>query len=150
MKIRRLDSKDPGFNSSFSKLTSVDDSVNFKIRDEVTRIIRDVKEKGDEALLSYTRKFDLLNVNSVDELFLETDILERAWTALTKKQKKSLKEAATRIEAFHKKQILSDWSFKESNGSKFGQTVNAIEKVGLYVPGGKAAYPSTVLMNTIP
>ena len=150
MKIRRLNSKDPEFSSAFLQLTTFDDSVNVRIRDDVTRIIQDVKERGDEALLRYTRKFDLLNVNSADELFLEADILETAWKALAKEQKKSLREAATRIEAFHKRQIVSDWSFKESDGSKFGQTVNAIEKVGLYVPGGKAAYPSTVLMNSIP
>ncbi len=150
MNIKRLDSQDSDFKKKLTELLTVEESRDLKLQKSVATIIKNIKTLGDVALVSYTRELDGNEVNSVEQLELGKDILKDSWDALTNEQKYSLEKAKERIKVFHRKQLASSWSYEEPNGTILGQRVTPIEKVGLYVPGGKAAYPSSVLMNAIP
>jgi histidinol dehydrogenase len=116
----------------------------------VADILKDVKQRGDDAVLDYTKRFDRLAVSRMAELELQQAELHAALNGLPAEQRAALQQAADRVREYHQKQLISSWSYTEADGTMLGQQVTALDRVGLYVPGGKAAYPSSVLMNAIP
>ena len=125
---------------------STDDLVHQTVRD----ILAQVKSRGDEAVLEYTRRFDRLSAQSVVKLNLPLSRLQQALADLPAQQRQALELSVQRIKAYHNKQKQESWSYTEADGTMLGQKVTPLERVGLYVPGGQAAYPSSVLMNAIP
>ena len=123
-----------------------DDSVNQRVLD----IIKAVRERGDAALVDFTRQFDGLDVKSMADLILPRERLELALTRITAPQREALEVAAARVRSYHEKQKQDSWSYTEADGTVLGQKVTPLDRAGLYVPGGKASYPSSVLMNAIP
>ena len=111
--------------------------------------IRD-RSRGDQALLDFTRRFDQHPAESLSELVFESDTLKAFESQITAAERAAITEAAQRIQSYHEEQITPDWSITDEHGSQLGQRVRPMRRVGLYVPGGKASYPSSVLMNTIP
>ena len=148
--IRRLDSSDPGFASALAKLTAHDKADDDAIDTSVASIITDVRVRGDAAVLEYTALFDRVKAASVAALELPADELKAAHDTLPADQKLALAQAAERIRAYHSRQSAESWSFTEPDGTRLGLRVTPLERVGVYVPGGKAAYPSSVLMNVLP
>lgn len=123
-----------------------DDTVHNTVRD----IIADVRQRGDTAVVEYTNRFDRLSVSSMQECVIDAVELKAALNRISTEQRAALELAATRVETYAKRQLLESWQFVESDGTLLGQQINPLDRVGLYVPGGKAAYPSSVLMNAIP
>jgi histidinol dehydrogenase len=148
--IRRLDTSDPGFASAFAKLIARDKAIDDAIDASVASIIADVRARGDAAVLEYTTLFDRVKATSVGALELSAAELKAAHDALPHDQKHALAQAAERIRADHARQRVESWSFTEPDGTHLGLRVTPLERVGVYVPGGKAAYPSSVLMNVLP
>jgi histidinol dehydrogenase len=124
-----------------------DDSDVVKV---VADILSDVKQRGDAALLEYTHKFDRVEAESVQQLELSKDQLQKALDSIDKEQREALEQAASRVRAYAEHQKLESWTYKEEDGTVLGQKITPMDRVGLYVPGGKAAYPSSVLMSAIP
>ena len=123
------------------------------IEQRVAEILADVKRRGDAAVLDYTRRFDALGVASVDELSLTPAELQRAFDAIPNAQRQALQAAAQRVRSYHEAQKQAtgqSWQYRDADGTLLGQKVTPLDRVGIYVPGGKAAYPSSVLMNAIP
>jgi histidinol dehydrogenase len=154
IKVKRLNSLEAGFKDvllSSLSLPMVDDEA---IDATVLKILAAVKSKGDEAILGFTEQFDRLSVARVSELEISRKDLEQAYQALPAEQKNALDTAAQRVRAYHERQKIEagchSWEYEESDGTRLGQKVTALDRVGIYVPGGKAAYPSSVLMNAIP
>ena len=116
----------------------------------VAGILHDVKARGDAAVLEYTKRFDQLDAASATELELSQPRLKQALDNLPAAQREALQQAAERVRIYHEKQLMQSWNYTEADGTMLGQQVTALDRVGLYVPGGKAAYPSSVLMNAIP
>ena len=150
MKLRRLSTRDVGFDGELERLTRYDAAQDPAVQEVVRSIIADVRNRGDAALLEYTKRFDGREAKSLDELLVKESTLEGALQKIPAAQANALRTAAGRIEAFHKKQLQESWEFTDKDGTTLGQRVSALDRVGLYVPGGKAAYPSSVLMNAIP
>lgn len=148
--IRRLNTKDADFSVHFNKLLQQNQSAENDVRHTVETILKDVYENGDQALLGYTEKFDQISAKQVSELQITTQQMQQALAKITDQQRAALEAAANRIQAHAEKQSLQSWSSKDEDGNELGQRVTALESVGVYVPGGKAAYPSSVLMNVIP
>ena len=148
--IKRLSSTDSGFTEALKTITSSEDEQNPEINATVSEILANVKKRGDEAVLEYTCHFDHLDAASISQLELSKEELLRALQGLPTMQREALEQAAERIRDFHEKQIAQSWSYTEPDGTLLGQKVTPMDRVGLYVPGGKASYPSTVLMNAIP
>ncbi|MEE4278829.1 MAG: histidinol dehydrogenase [Halieaceae bacterium] len=148
--IRRLDSRDPAFGRALSELAVSQDSGDRSVAAVVTEIIADVEKRGNAALIDYTQRFDGLAAASVDELEVSLETAAAALDALPEAQRAALAEAARRIRMFHERQLGEDWSFEDEHGNRLGQRVMPLDRVGVYVPGGKASYPSSVLMNAIP
>ena len=148
--INKLSSEDPNFDALLNSLTSWDNSSNQEINDSVKKIIDDVIQNGDKSVLDYTQKFDSVDAASIADLVISKERLKESFDNLDEEQKKALSTAADRIKSYHQKQIQESWSYTEDDGTVLGQTVIPIERAGLYVPGGKAAYPSSVLMNATP
>lgn len=109
-----------------------------------------MKARGDAAVLDYTNRFDRLNAASIGELELSREALQQALAGLPTEQRAALEAAAARVRSYHEKQPLQSWQYEDEHGSLLGQKVTPLDRVGLYVPGGKASYPSSVLMNAIP
>ena len=154
VKIKRLNSKDVGFKETLFSSLSLPMADDEAIDAAVVKILSAVKEQGDEAVLSFTKQFDRLNVSHVSELEIPRKDLEQAYNSLPAEQKNALDIAAKRVRAYHEKQKIEagchSWEYEEADGTRLGQKVTALDRVGIYVPGGKAAYPSSVLMNAIP
>lgn len=150
MIIRRLNTKDADFAAKFSELVAVDSSVDPEITRRAEAIVEDVRKRGDEAVLEYTNRFDHMDAKSMEEFRLTEEDLKKALEALPEDQKQALKTAAQRIRSFHEHEIGQSWSITEKDGTKLGIRYIPLDSVGLYVPGGKAAYPSSVLMNAMP
>ena len=148
--IKRLSSTDPRFTEALKTITSSEDEQNLEINATVSEILANVKKGGDDAVLEYTCHFDHLDAASISQLELSKEELLRALQSLPTMQREALEQAAKRIRDFHEKQITRSWSYTEPDGTLLGQKVTPMDRVGLYVPGGKASYPSTVLMNAIP
>lgn len=141
---------DADFDSQLKQLLAFETAQDDEIDLVVANILRDVKCRGDEAVLEYTQRFDRLNAASMSELELTQADLQAALAGLPAEQRLALEQAAERVRAYHQKQLMSSWNYTESDGTLLGQQVTSLDRVGLYVPGGKAAYPSSVLMNAIP
>jgi len=154
IKVKRLNSLEAGFKDVLLSSLSLPMGDDEAIDATVLKILAAVKSKGDEAVLSFTKQFDCLNVARVSELEISRKDLEQAYQALPTEQKNALDTAAQRVRAYHERQKIEagchSWEYEESDGTRLGQKVTALDRVGIYVPGGKAAYPSSVLMNAIP
>jgi histidinol dehydrogenase len=150
IEIRILKTTDPQFEVEFARLLDRTPAADPKVEATVKEIIANVRARGDDALIEYTRRFDRRELSSMAELEIPRQRLREAARALTKEQYDALANAAERIRAYHERQRTESWSYTEPDGTRLGQQVTPIERVGLYVPGGKAAYPSSVLMNAIP
>lgn len=150
LKIRRYTTTDTTFDASLQQLLAFEGAQDDQIDAVVAGILKDVKTRGDAAVLEYTQRFDRLSVERMDDLELPQARLAEALGSLPAEQREALKHAAERVRVYHEKQLMSSWSYTEADGTMLGQQVTALDRVGLYVPGGKAAYPSSVLMNAIP
>jgi histidinol dehydrogenase len=150
MRVRTLDSRDPAFDADFGRLVAVDTVVDREIERVATGIVDDVKARGDAALLEYTNRFDRMKASAVSELEIPAQEMQSALDALPPEQRVALETAARRIRAYHERQVATTWTYTEDDGTELGQRVNALDSVGLYVPGGLAAYPSSLLMNAMP
>jgi len=148
--IRRLTSADSDFAATLDALLHFDHSTDDAIEQTVAEILRRVRAEGDAAVLDYTRRFDQLDVGTMAELELPRSQLQQALDRLPPAQRSALEAAAQRVTSYHERQKLESWSFTEADGTRLGQKITALDRVGLYVPGGKAAYPSSVLMNALP
>lgn len=148
--IRHLDSSDSDFTEQLKELLVWESISDTKVSETVDSIIADVAERGDIAVLEYTRKFDKLDISNSASMLVSKARIEQALNNITSKQLSALSAAARRIESYHQHQKQDSWSYTESDGTALGQRVTALERVGIYVPGGKASYPSSVLMNAIP
>jgi histidinol dehydrogenase len=148
--LRRLDTTAPGFDGELAALIVFEAGQDPAIDATVAKIISDVRARGDAALLDYTRRFDRLDAASVAALEITAAQMHDAWASLPTVQCDALGAAAARVRSFHERQKGRDWSYTEADGTELGQRVTPLDRVGVYVPGGKAAYPSSVLMNVIP
>ncbi|AOB29487.1 histidinol dehydrogenase [Bordetella sp. H567] len=148
--INRLDSRDPGFASALSSLLAFEASQDESIDRAAADILADVRHRGDAALLEYTRRFDRVEVDGVQGLEIPRDSWHAALESLPAAQRQGLEAAAQRVRAYHERQRGQTWTYTEADGTMLGQKITPLDRVGLYVPGGKAAYPSSVLMNAIP
>jgi histidinol dehydrogenase len=148
--IRRLDSAADNFRADLASVLAWNDAEDARVNDTVKKIIADVREHGDQALLDYTSRFDSVSVTSASELEISGERLQLALESIPAEQRTALEKAAARIASYHKHQVQQSWTYEEADGTVLGQKVEPMSRVGLYVPGGKAAYPSSVLMNAIP
>ncbi len=148
--MKRLNYSDPGFYDELERLLAWEGVSNSQVNDTVREIINAIRERGDRALVEYTNRFDRLQVESVKELQLAPERLQQALAALPQEQREALELSAERVRSYHTHQKMESWSYREADGTVLGQQVTPLDRVGLYVPGGKAAYPSSVLMNAIP
>ncbi|MGY6563892.1 MAG: histidinol dehydrogenase [Halomonadaceae bacterium] len=148
--LARLSTRDGDFDARLDALLAWEGVSDAEVQGRVAEIISAVKERGDAALVEYTQRFDRLSVGSMAELTLGADRLEQAYRGLPEQQRDALAQAAERIRLYHERQKPESWSYTEADGSVLGQQVTPLDRAGIYVPGGKAAYPSSVLMNAIP
>ncbi len=149
MNVKTLNASSDDFNQVLGDLLAWDAEDDAAIYQRVSDIITGVRKQGDRALISYTHQFDQWDV-STDNLLLDQAQLKAAWDELPTNQVDALKTAATRVRSYAEQQALKSWGFTDELGNQLGQKVTALDRVGVYVPGGKAAYPSSVLMNVIP
>ncbi|WP_144823306.1 histidinol dehydrogenase [Marinobacter piscensis] len=148
--IKRLNASQSDFDSSLTALLAWDDSVDHQVNETVRHILHQVKTRGDQAVLEYTKTFDRLDVASVSELEMDQGRLQQALNAIPQDQRDALEQAAERVRDYHQRQNQESWQYQDDDGTLLGQKVTPLDRAGLYVPGGKAAYPSSVLMNAIP
>jgi histidinol dehydrogenase len=148
--IRRMDARAPDFLATLDALLAFESSTDERIEAVVADILQTVRTLGDPAVLDYTRRFDHLEAPSMAALELPRDELKAALDSLSVEQREALRMAADRVRIYHERQRLESWSYVEADGTRLGQQVTPLDRVGLYVPGGRAAYPSSVLMNAIP
>ena len=146
----RLNTSDAGFDQSLTRLTSWEAELNDSISERVKAIIVDVEARGDEALLEYTARYDQLTLPSAEQLEVSSKRLKAALDGIDSAQQKALEYAAQRVRSFHEHQVQQSWQYQDELGNVLGQKVTPLDRVGIYVPGGKANYPSSVLMNALP
>ena len=148
--IKKFSTLDNDFDSELDSLIAWDSSIDEEISNSVKKIIDDVRQIGDSSVLDYTQQFDSIMAKSISELTIPKERLKQAFDNLEKEQKDALSIAAERIKSYHQNQVQESWNYSEDDGTVLGQKITPLERAGLYVPGGKAAYPSSVLMNSIP
>ncbi|PLX62169.1 histidinol dehydrogenase [Sedimenticola selenatireducens] len=148
--IRQLSTTDSDFQQQLDRLLAWESVSDGAVNSTVNEIIANIRQRGDEALLEYTNRFDGWNAAGAADLEVPLARLEQAWNTIPEAQQTALKHAAERVRIYHEKQKGESWSYREADGTLLGQKVTPLERVGLYVPGGKAAYPSSVLMNALP
>ena len=148
--VRRLNAQDTEFNTQLDQLLSWESVSDASVNQRVLDIIDNVRTRGDAALVDYTRQFDGLDVAQMSDLILNRERLELALTRITPEQRSALEIAARRVREYHERQVQDSWQYQEADGTVLGQKVTPLDRAGLYVPGGKASYPSSVLMNAIP
>jgi histidinol dehydrogenase len=148
--ITRLDSGEADFHDRLNILLAWDESDDLEVQQRVLEIIAAVRARGDQALIEYTNRFDRRSIESAAELEIPRHTLQAAWESLASDAAHALQKAADRIRIYAEKQKLQSWDYTEQDGTLLGQRVTPLDRAGLYVPGGKAAYPSSVLMNAIP
>ena len=149
-KISRLDSGAPDFLQTLDALLAFESITDDAIEHAVADILRDVRARGDAAVIDCTRRFDRMDCASMVELELPRSVLDDAYASLSDAQRAALAEAADRVRLYHERQKQDSWEYAEADGTRLGQKVTPLDRVGLYVPGGRASYPSSVLMNAIP
>ncbi len=150
MSITRLDTTADDFWPKLEKMLAWEGVSDDAVNDIVKEIIQAIRERGDAALVEYTNRFDRMSVAGMGELEIPVDRLRQALDGLPADQRQALELAAERVRRYHQRQVQESWSYREADGTVLGQQVTPLDRVGLYVPGGKAAYPSSVLMNAIP
>ena len=153
LNLRTLRTTDAGFEAEFQRVLHWSAETDQAIEERVAAILEDVRTRGDEAVLACTQRFDGLQAASVAELELGPQVLQSALDAVTPAQRRALEQAAERVRRYHERQLQAcglSWSYRDEDGTLLGQKVTPLDRVGIYVPGGKAAYPSSVLMNAIP
>lgn len=148
--MRRLDTRSEDFDSSLAQLTAWQEELDSSVSQAVAAIIADVRVRGDEALLEYTARFDQLKANSVAQLEISKERQVAALDRVDPEQREALEFAALRVRNFHQHQLTESWEYRDDAGTLLGQKIAPLERVGIYVPGGKASYPSSVLMNALP
>ncbi|MHB1951732.1 MAG: histidinol dehydrogenase [Acidiferrobacteraceae bacterium] len=148
--IRRLDTRSAGFWPQLDQLLGRRADQSDDVESRVRAIIADVRREGDEALLRYTREYDRMDLKDAAALEIDPQRLSRALAALGDRERGALEEAARRIRAYHEHQRQESWEYEDSHGVRLGQRITPLDRVGIYVPGGKASYPSSVLMNALP
>jgi histidinol dehydrogenase len=148
--ITRLLFSESGFRAELDKALAWDAIADAGVQETVTTILTDVRARGDAAVVEWTNKLDRLDVAAMSDLVIGRDELMACLEALPSDQRTALETAAQRIRVYHEKQMQGSWQYTEADGSVYGQQVNPLDRVGMYVPGGKAVYPSTVLMDAIP
>jgi len=149
-RITRLNTTQSDFDSALAQLLTWDDSVDHQVNESVRHILHEVKTRGDAAVLEFTAKFDRLDVGSMAELEMDKRRLQAALERIPQDQREGLEKEAKRIRDYHERQNQKSWQYQDEDGTVLGQKVTPLDRAGLYVPGGKAAYPSSVLMNAIP
>ena len=150
LNITKLDASSAGFDQQLQQLLAWNEADDRDIHQRVLDIIADVRKNGDKAVIDYTNRFDHRNITEAGKLELSKETLKSAWEKLPVDQAQALQIAADRIRAYSEQQKMQSWQYTEADGTILGQKITALDRVGLYVPGGKAAYPSSVLMNAIP
>ena len=150
MNIRQLSSRAAGFDEELTRLLAFEETADEKLEATVASILADVRKRGDAAVLEYTARFDRLPLEHAAAMELPQSELRAAFDGLPADQKSALEQAAQRVTDYHHKQVQTSWSYTEADGTLLGQQITPLDRVGLYVPGGKAAYPSSVLMNALP
>jgi len=150
MHIRKFSSRAIGFDEELTKLLAFEETADDKLEATVASILAAVRKRGDAAVLEYTAKFDRLPLEKAAAMELPQAELRAAFDGLPPEQRNALEQAAQRVTDYHRKQVQTSWSYTEADGTLLGQQVTPLDRVGLYVPGGKAAYPSSVLMNALP
>ena len=150
MEIKRFSSSDADFKARLDALLAFESAQDESVDRAVASILADVKARGDAAVVEYTNRFDRLDAPSLAELELSQNELKLALDGLPVDQREALETAASRVRSYHEHQTLQSWQYEDADGSLLGQKVTPLDRVGLYVPGGKASYPSSVLMNAIP
>jgi len=148
--LHRLSTSQAGFDDKLAALTAWQETVSEQVVSAVDTIVDDVRQQGDNAVLAYSEKFDGLRVSSVAELELSPQRLHTALQSLSSTDREALEFAAKRIDAFHRHQFQQSWEYRDDLGNLLGQRILPMQRVGIYVPGGKASYPSSVLMNALP
>ncbi|TQV80184.1 histidinol dehydrogenase [Exilibacterium tricleocarpae] len=148
--IRRLDARTPDFGQQLSDLLAWEAGADHRVVEVVDEIIAAVRARGDAALVEYSNRFDQAGADHIDQLLLDGDRLQQALAAIAPAQRQALETAAERVRSYHEHQRQESWQYREADGTLLGQQITPMERVGLYVPGGKASYPSSVLMNAIP
>ena len=150
MKLRRLSTRAANFGADLAALTRYELAQDSAVQTAVRAILADVRARGDEAVLEYARRFDNVGARSLGELEVPKDRIEAAPHSVPAGELDALRAAHERIRSFHERQFQRSWEYTEADGTRLGQRITALERVGLYVPGGKAAYPSSVFMNAVP
>jgi len=150
LEIAQLDANQSDFEQRLNGLLAWDSVSDQGVQTAVAEIVTSVRQSGDAAVLEYTRRFDRVDAASVADLVVSADRLEHAWNTIPAAQREALQVAADRVRSYHQHQKTESWSYREADGSLLGQKVTPLDRAGLYVPGGKATYPSSVLMNAIP
>ncbi len=153
VQIRQLATSDADFEANFQRVLHWSEQTDQAIEESVTRILQDVQSRGDAAVLEYTQRFDGVEARSVAELEITRAEMQQALQEITFAQREALEFAAARVRAYHQRQLEAcgrSWSYRDGDGTLLGQKVTPLDRVGIYVPGGKAAYPSSVLMNAVP
>ncbi len=148
--IKELNKQDDNFWQEMETLLAWESVSDASVLNTVNDIIADIRKRGDAALVDFTNRFDRMSVEDISALEISAETLETSVKKITEAQKQALEFAAERIKSYAQHQKMESWSYTEADGTMLGQQVTALDKVGLYVPGGKAAYPSSVLMNAIP
>lgn len=148
--INRLNSSEQGFAEQLAQLLAYDETQDSQIESAVSEILTNVRQHGDAAVVEYSRKFDGVSAEGMAQLEVSKEACEAALASLPAEQRDALTKAAERIRAYHERQKSAGWTYEEEDGTVLGVKVTPMDRVGLYVPGGKAAYPSSVLMNAIP
>ncbi len=150
MKIKRLATTQTDYQQQMDNLLAWEGVSDDQVNSTVRNILKDIRSRGDEALVEYTNKFDRMNVSSMADLTFSKEQIDTAYKNIPADQREALELAAERVRSYHEHQIMESWSYTEEDGTLLGQQITALDRVGLYVPGGKATYPSSVLMNAIP
>ena len=150
LEITQLDANQSDFDQRLDSLLAWESVSDHGVQTAVAEIVADVRQRGDQAVLDYTKRFDRLEVGSLAELVVPAERLQQALNTIPEDQRNALQVAADRVRTYHERQKQDSWSYTEADGTLLGQQVTPLDRAGLYVPGGKASYPSSVLMNAIP
>ncbi|HBM82388.1 MAG TPA: histidinol dehydrogenase [Halieaceae bacterium] len=148
--MQRLDTRSADFDQRLEALTAWEEGLDASVEAAVAEIIAAVRQRGDAALLEYTARFDGRSLSSAAQLEVSPQRLQEALAAIPAPQREALEQAAARVRSYHEHQRQVSWQYRDGEGNLLGQQITALERVGIYVPGGKASYPSSVLMNALP
>ncbi|MCX2783095.1 histidinol dehydrogenase [Microbulbifer thermotolerans] len=148
--IRRLNAADSDFNAQLDQLLAWESVADKSVESSVAEILQQVRSRGDAAVIEYTNRFDRRQLTSAGEFQLSASAMAAALERIPHAERAALEQAAERVRDYHQRQLQVSWRYTEADGSVLGQQITPMERVGVYVPGGKASYPSSVLMNAIP